>query len=71
MFVVFRMTGLFYSRFDDLGSNKGKMENRASYPAASAELLHQGEESKLPRLFEESFLKLTAQLDLGTKEKGE
>ncbi|XP_051922874.1 protein shortage in chiasmata 1 ortholog isoform X2 [Hippocampus zosterae] len=54
----------FTEKFDDLGSIKGMIENRA----ASAELLHQREESKLPRPFEESFLKLTAQLDLGTKE---
>ncbi|XP_061622988.1 protein shortage in chiasmata 1 ortholog isoform X2 [Phyllopteryx taeniolatus] len=56
-------------KFVDPGSIKDKMEIVGSCPADSAELLHQIEETKLAHPCEESFFKLTAQLDPSTKDK--
>ncbi|XP_077376901.1 protein shortage in chiasmata 1 ortholog isoform X2 [Festucalex cinctus] len=54
-------------KFDDPGSIK--IETMASCPANSAEILHQGESSKLAHLCEESFFNLTERLDIGTKDQ--
>ncbi|XP_077416325.1 protein shortage in chiasmata 1 ortholog [Vanacampus margaritifer] len=54
-------------KFDNPGSIK--IETTASCSANSAEILHQGEESKLAHLCEESFVKLTVRLDIGFKDQ--